>query len=180
MPLPGLISYRAYWKDVILHYLEKYNTDSKVNNARKGGGGQARAAPVLPRAFAALVPCRGPCRAHLFAPHCKVSISRMSEKTGINTYDIISTLQSLGMVKYWRGKHVLLPQPEVEAEHRKRSRRRGIAAGTPGCGDGKMAWARRDRRARARKRGRRRASCLTLAPLPPRQTRAHCGGRRSS
>lgn len=31
----GLISYRAYWKDVILHYLEKHNTDSKVS--RRGG-----------------------------------------------------------------------------------------------------------------------------------------------
>jgi len=80
----GLLSYRAYWKDIILDYLEKYEA------------------------------------------YPQISIARLSQETGINSYDIISTLQSLGMVKYWRGKHVLVTQPEVEAERKKRAKRRGI------------------------------------------------------
>lgn len=26
----------------------------------------------------------------------------------INSYDIVSTLQALGMMKYWKGKHIIL------------------------------------------------------------------------
>ncbi|KAI5751383.1 hypothetical protein M8J77_006975 [Diaphorina citri] len=61
----GLISYRSYWKDVLLEYL---------NNL---GGKQ-------------------------------ISIKDMSQEMAINAYDIVSTLQALGMMKYWKGKHIIL------------------------------------------------------------------------
>ena len=32
---------------------------------------------------------------------------------GINSYDIISTLQSLEMIKYWKGKHVILKKEDL-------------------------------------------------------------------
>jgi hypothetical protein len=32
---------------------------------------------------------------------------------GIQSYDIISTLQFLGMIKYWRGKHIILKKEDV-------------------------------------------------------------------
>ena len=32
----------------------------------------------------------------------------MSAATGVNSYDIISTLQFYQMIKYWRGKHVIV------------------------------------------------------------------------
>jgi hypothetical protein len=33
--------------------------------------------------------------------------------SGIQSYDIISTLQFLGMIKYWRGKHIILKKEDV-------------------------------------------------------------------
>lgn len=32
----------------------------------------------------------------------------MSQELAINSYDIVSTLQVLGMMKYWKGKHIIL------------------------------------------------------------------------
>ena len=32
----------------------------------------------------------------------------VSQETGINANDIVSTLQALGMLKYWKGKHLVL------------------------------------------------------------------------
>ena len=36
---------------------------------------------------------------------------------GIQAYDIVSTLQYLGMIKYWRGKHVILRKEDVIADY---------------------------------------------------------------
>ena len=66
----GLISYRAYWKDIILKYLCTY-------------------------------------------PDREISFRSISEEMGIQTYDIVSTLQFLGMIKYWRGKHVILKKEDI-------------------------------------------------------------------
>ena len=51
----GLISYRAYWKDIILNYLCNY-------------------------------------------PDREINFKAISEEMGIQTYDIVSTLQYLGMI----------------------------------------------------------------------------------
>jgi len=32
----------------------------------------------------------------------------LSQETAVNANDIVSTLQSLGMLKYWKGKHLVL------------------------------------------------------------------------
>jgi len=32
----------------------------------------------------------------------------LSQETSVHANDLISTLQSLGMLKYWKGKHVIL------------------------------------------------------------------------
>lgn len=61
----GLISYRSYWKDVLLEYLCNF-------------GGK------------------------------ELSIKDISQEMAINSYDIVSTLQALGMMKYWKGKHIIL------------------------------------------------------------------------
>ena len=43
---------------------------------------------------------------------------------GIQAYDIVSTLQYLGMIKYWRGKHVILRKEDVIADYMERVRSR--------------------------------------------------------
>lgn len=61
----GLISYRAYWKSVIKHFLDNYQGTA-------------------------------------------ISIREISQATAIQPYDIVSTLQVLGVIKYWKGQHVIM------------------------------------------------------------------------
>lgn len=42
-----------------------------------------------------------------------------SQMTSITQNDIISTLQSLNMVKYWKGQHVICVTPKLVEEHLK-------------------------------------------------------------
>jgi len=46
-----------------------------------------------------------------------LSIKDLSEMTSITQNDIISTLQSLNMVKYWKGQHVICVTPKLVEEH---------------------------------------------------------------
>ena len=43
---------------------------------------------------------------------------------GINPGDIISTLQVLGMIKYWKGQHVILKKEDLIDEYLEKSRSR--------------------------------------------------------
>lgn len=47
------------------------------------------------------------------------SLSPPSQMTSITQSDIISTLQSLNMVKYWKGQHVICVTPKLVEEHLK-------------------------------------------------------------
>ena len=38
----------------------------------------------------------------------EISIKDLSNKTGIQMNDIVSTLQYMGLIKYWKGKHVFI------------------------------------------------------------------------
>jgi histone acetyltransferase MYST2 len=78
----GLISYRSYWKDVLLEYLCNF-------------GGK------------------------------ELSVKDISQEMAINSYDIVSTLQALGMMKYWKGKHIILKKQDVIDEYVERMKRRG-------------------------------------------------------
>lgn len=73
----GLLSYRSYWKDVLLRYLHKYKD-------------------------------------------AEICIKDVSQETAINANDIVSTLQALGMLKYWKGKHLVLKRQELIDEYLER------------------------------------------------------------
>uniref|UniRef100_UPI00358E6E40 histone acetyltransferase KAT7-like isoform X2 n=1 Tax=Myxine glutinosa TaxID=7769 RepID=UPI00358E6E40 len=66
----GLISYRSYWKSVLLRYLHNYQGK-------------------------------------------EISIKEMSQETAVNPADIVSTLQYLQMLKYWKGKHLVLKRQDI-------------------------------------------------------------------
>lgn len=38
----------------------------------------------------------------------------MSQQTGINSNDIVSTLQLMELLKYWKGKHIILQSDEIK------------------------------------------------------------------
>lgn len=77
----GLISYRSYWKLIILEYLCNYRSK-------------------------------------------EISIKDISQETGVNAYDIISTLQAMGMLKYWKGKHLILTRQDVLDDYRVNRRKK--------------------------------------------------------
>lgn len=77
----GLISYRSYWKDLLLNYLASYTEKN-------------------------------------------VYIKDMSTEMAVNSYDIVSTFQAMGMMKYWKGKHILLKRQDLLEEFLERQKRR--------------------------------------------------------
>jgi len=53
-----------------------------------------------------------------------LSIKDISQMTSIKTEDIISTLQSLHLIKYWKGQHIISVTPKVVEEHVKNFQRK--------------------------------------------------------
>ncbi|CAG5908982.1 histone acetyltransferase KAT7 [Menidia menidia] len=78
----GLISYRSYWKEVLLRYM--HNFQGK-----------------------------------------EISIKEISQETAVNPVDIVSTLQSLQMLKYWKGKHLVLKRQDLIDEWKAKEIKRG-------------------------------------------------------
>lgn len=78
----GLISYRSYWKEVLLRYM--YNFQGK-----------------------------------------EISIKEISHETAVNPVDIVSTLQSLQMLKYWKGKHLVLKRQDLIDDWKAKETKRG-------------------------------------------------------
>lgn len=52
-----------------------------------------------------------------------LSIKDISALTSIKTDDIISTLQSLGLIKYWKGQHIISVTNKVIEDHLKNSKK---------------------------------------------------------
>jgi len=74
----GLISYRSYWKGILLKYLKNFGFDM-------------------------------------------ISIKDVSQETAVHPSDIVSTLQYLGILKYWKGKHVILRATDLFDEYEKKA-----------------------------------------------------------
>jgi len=64
-----------------------------------------------------------------------LSIRDISLMTAIKTEDIISTLQSLNLIKFWRGQHVISVSPKVVDEHLKANARPSLR-----CDTSKLRW----------------------------------------
>ncbi|XP_075888606.1 histone acetyltransferase KAT7-like isoform X3 [Nelusetta ayraudi] len=80
----GLISYRSYWKEVLLRYLNNFQGK-------------------------------------------EISIKEISQETAVNPVDIVSTLQSLQMLKYWKGKHLVLKRQDLIDDWKAKETKRGHA-----------------------------------------------------
>uniref|UniRef100_A0A8C5BTJ0 Histone acetyltransferase n=1 Tax=Gadus morhua TaxID=8049 RepID=A0A8C5BTJ0_GADMO len=91
----GLISYRSYWKEVLLRYM--CNFQGK-----------------------------------------EISIKEISQETAVNPVDIVSTLQSLQMLKYWKGKHLVLKRQDLIDEWKAKETKRGNSNKT--IDPGSLKW----------------------------------------
>lgn len=55
---------------------------------------------------------------HPFQSHKgAISIKQLSEMSSIKTDDIVSTLQALQLIKYWKGQHMIAVSPKVLHDH---------------------------------------------------------------
>jgi hypothetical protein len=52
-------------------------------------------------------------------PEDNIQIKELSEMTGIKAEDIISTLQSLNMIKVWKGQHVVYVNQDLIRDYKK-------------------------------------------------------------
>lgn len=93
----GLLSYRSYWKYVLF---EEISGVRQWREQRQEDAESKVKQSVVPAGSApAVEQHKGP------VPRSDLSVRSLSIATGMVQMDIISTLQALGMVKYWRGKH---------------------------------------------------------------------------
>lgn len=74
----GLISYRSYWKSILLKYLKNFGFD-------------------------------------------RISIKDISQETALHPSDVISTLQYMGILKYWKGKHVILRATDLFDDYERKA-----------------------------------------------------------
>ncbi|KAL1495142.1 hypothetical protein AB1Y20_017008 [Prymnesium parvum] len=71
----------------------------------------------------------------LSAHRGNLSISDISSMTAIKTEDIISTLQSLNLIKYWKGQHVISVSPKIVDEHLRANGRASLL-----CDPARLTW----------------------------------------
>ncbi|EFJ50209.1 hypothetical protein VOLCADRAFT_73914 [Volvox carteri f. nagariensis] len=62
-----------------------------------------------------------------------VSIKEMSDATMIRAQDIVETLQSLGLIKYWKGTHLIHADPRVVQEHWAKYAHQRVIEVDPAC-----------------------------------------------
>ena len=65
-----------------------------------------------------------------------LSIKEIAELTAIRTDDIVKTLESLGLIKYWKGDHIISVTPRIIDEHM----RTAAAQKTIGIDTGRLHW----------------------------------------
>ena len=63
------------------------------------------------------------------------SIQDLSSMTGIRMEDVISTLQALDLIKYWKGQHIVYVAPQVLAQQLTEHRVPRL------CDESKLKWA---------------------------------------
>ncbi|KAG8079650.1 hypothetical protein GUJ93_ZPchr0007g4080 [Zizania palustris] len=104
----GLLSYRGYWTRVLLEILKKHKSNISIK-------------PV-PSCSSRLGP------QNLLDTQMKTDQweEELSDMTAIKADDILSTLQSLDLIQYRKGQHVICADPKVLDRHLKAAGRGGL------------------------------------------------------
>ena len=64
-----------------------------------------------------------------------LTIRDLANRTAIQTEDIIATLQSLNLIKFWKGQHVIAVSPKIVEEHLRQNARRSLR-----CDPSLLTW----------------------------------------
>lgn len=110
----GKLSYRSYWSWVLLEILRDFRGTLSIRDLRfefRSLFKQKMPAPPNEKLVVTL-------KVFLILD-VQILIHNLtcSEMTSITQNDIISTLQSLNMIKYWKGQHVICVTPKLVEEH---------------------------------------------------------------
>ena len=105
----GLISYRSYWKDVILTYLLRHSklTTISVRGERTNFFSLCMQSIVYVQCVLARSGVGCLVKVVIIARIILLSVE-VSQETGLNSDDVISTLQYYSLLKYWKGNHIIL------------------------------------------------------------------------
>ncbi|KAF3993703.1 hypothetical protein FT663_01116 [Candidozyma haemuli var. vulneris] len=100
----GLLSYRAYWTDVLVKLLvERCNPHLyKKNNSRESNSREDSASPP-PRANGAA------------GPGSEITIEEISAISCMTTTDVLHTLSTLQIIKYHKGQHIIVITDQIMA-----------------------------------------------------------------
>eukprot|EP00041_Stephanoeca_diplocostata_P025679 m.677781 g.677781 ORF g.677781 m.677781 type:complete len:570 (-) comp22800_c0_seq1:141-1850(-) len=102
----GLLSYRSYWKHVLFDEISGVRQWREEREADL----ERSSKPPVPVDEDGQTKTTEPA----LVPPTQLSVRALSAATGMDQMDIISTLQALGMVKYWRGKHFVVTADSSE------------------------------------------------------------------
>jgi len=94
----GLLSYRSYWTHAIMAVLLKAVEKSKDDDASSSNAAASSAASSNPP---------------------QITINEICEQTSIKKEDVISTLQKLNLIAYYKGQYIITLNQEVLEKHRK-------------------------------------------------------------
>ena len=64
-----------------------------------------------------------------------LSVAAIATRTAIKTEDIIATLQSLNLIKFWKGQHVISVSPKIVDEHLNKNARQSLR-----CDPSLLTW----------------------------------------
>ncbi|KAJ3344058.1 hypothetical protein HDU93_003221 [Gonapodya sp. JEL0774] len=93
----GLLSYRTYWQSILLHEIESLIEEpsfSAMSLRSSSGYNTVSTSPITQQ----------------------VSLTELSDKTGMKHEDVVSTLQGMGFLKFWKveGKAIVITKEMVD------------------------------------------------------------------
>ncbi|KAF9682574.1 hypothetical protein SADUNF_Sadunf05G0123200 [Salix dunnii] len=131
----GLLSYRGYWTRVLLDILKRHkgNISIKVSNFLRDQDNFLSAHLLMPSStylncvekdMAVTVHFADQKWPHPVGSMCQ--LMELSDMTAIKAEDILTTLQSLELIQYRKGQHVICADPKVLDRHLKAAGRGGL------------------------------------------------------
>lgn len=111
----GLLSYRSYWREVIIRTLIENAPSSFLTESPNGEGSMIEGELVKERRNSRpliTIPAS-------LAQRFSISLEQLSKMTGFTHDDVLHTLQAMDAIKYRRGQHIIVLSEKHIAEYQK-------------------------------------------------------------
>ncbi len=127
----GLLSYRSYWTHAILAILLKVTKNNKGGGAGGGGSDNDNTSSNNTASTSSSAPA--------------ITINEICEQTSIKKEDVISTMQKLNLIAYYKGQYILTISRELVEKHDREMGKRALRI-DPNC----LHWTPKDWSKRAK------------------------------